>query len=140
MRKTLRILSGFLVMAVFLTATMGFSVHYCAHEKTPHVLLLYGGGDCGHIHDHTYDQENHDDHDKDCCNTQVFSIHDLSLKGSESHTPKLVKTITPPDLFQAVMAKVSEPTPGSLFLEKMFRTGHRIPSSYVDNDFAPLRL
>jgi len=115
-------------------------VHYCAHEKTPHVLLLYGGGDCGYIHDHAHDQDNHHNHDTDCCDTQVFSIHDLSLKGSESHTSRLVKAITPPNLFPAVLAKVSEPAPGSLFSEKMFRTEHRIPSSYVDNGFAPLRL
>ncbi len=140
MRKALRILSGFLVTAVFLTATMGLSVHYCAHEKTPHVLLLYGGGDCGHIHDHAHDRDHHDDHDKDCCDTQVFSIHNLSLKGSESHTPRMVKTITPPDLCPAVLAKASEPAPSSLFSEKMLRKGCRISIVSADSGFAPLRL
>jgi hypothetical protein len=136
-------LSGLLVTAVFLTATMGLSVHYCAYEKTPHVLLLYSGGDCGHVHDHDHTADNHvrhDNHDGGCCNTRVFSLDGPSIKGNESHTIGVVETLTPPDLFPAVTTTVSIPARHSLFHESLLLTVCRIPSLYADNGFAPLRL
>ena len=146
MRKVFNILCCTLVTVLFLTATMGFSVHYCVREKTPHVLLLYAGSPCTFVHNHVAGEDQKEaaeevpEHDDWCCSTQVFSIHDPSLKGTGARVCSAVETVTPPHLFPAVPAQITTTIPEQSFV--ITYVPGKVPdrSVYPGNHLVPLRL
>ncbi|NLA16078.1 MAG: hypothetical protein GX877_06045 [Bacteroidales bacterium] len=128
------------VTALFLTATMGFSVHYCVREKESHLLIFYAGTPCHNVHDHTEGPEASSEHDENCCSTEIFSIHDPSLKGSTPRLSTVVKIVTPPHLFLVDTQGLTNILFEDPVMVKQGSTNFHIRSVYEGGHLVPLRL
>ncbi len=71
MRNKIHIVLGWLVIMIYVTATMGVGVHTCLKEESSHLFLVTSESPCHHT-----DGSCHDD---SCCSTTLFTVNDPSV-------------------------------------------------------------